>query len=99
MILNQLRLVINDIIRIYGKPYEICIEVGRDVGMSTKKKAKFEAEQRQNEKLNTEAKQYLIDRKMPDTPKNRLKYKLAKEQGWVDAYNPSIKIPQNFVGF
>lgn len=99
MILNQLRYVVNDIIRIYGKPYEICVEVGRDVGMPAKKKTKFEAEQRQNEKLNEEAKQYLIDRKMPNTPKNRLKYKLAKEQGWVDAYNPSIKIPQNFAGF
>ena len=99
MILNQLRLVINDIVRIYGKPYEICIEVGRDVGMSTKKKAKFEAEHKQNEKLNVEAEKYLVERRMPNTPKNRLKYKLAKEQGWVDAYNPSIKIPQNFVGF
>ncbi|MBE6462190.1 MAG: type II CRISPR RNA-guided endonuclease Cas9 [Alphaproteobacteria bacterium] len=99
MILNQLRLVVNDIIRIYGRPYEICLEVGRDVGMSTKKKAQFEAEQKKNEKLNEEAKKYLLERNMYVTGKNILKYKLAKEQGFVDAYNPTRKIPQNFVGF
>ena len=38
MILNQIRLVVNEIIKIYGKPYDINIELGRDVGMSTKKK-------------------------------------------------------------
>ena len=99
MILNQLRLVINDIIRIYGRPYEICLEVGKDVGMSTKKKNQFEAEQKKNEKLNEEAKKYLLERNMYVTGKNILKYKLAKEQGFVDAYNPLKKIPQNFSGF
>ncbi|MBR4927337.1 MAG: type II CRISPR RNA-guided endonuclease Cas9, partial [Alphaproteobacteria bacterium] len=99
MILNQLRLVVNDIIRIYGRPHEICLEVGRDVGMSTKKKNAFEAEQRKNEKLNEEAKKHLLDRNLPITPKNILKYKLAKEQCFMDAYNPTQKIPQNFVGF
>lgn len=99
MILNQLRLVVNDIIRIYGRPYEICLEVGRDVGLSTKKKNAFEAEQRKNEELNEEAKKYLSERNMYITGKNILKYKLAKEQGFVDAYNPTKKIPQNFSGF
>lgn len=99
MILNQLRLVINDIIRIYGKPYEICLEVGKDVGMSTKKKAKFEADQKRNEKLNEEAKKYLLERKIYVNRTNILKYKLAKEQGWVDAYDPRVKIPQDFQGF
>ncbi len=99
MILNQLRLVVNEIIKIYGKPYQICIEVGRDVGLSTKKKLKAEQEQKKNEKLNKEAKKYLIERKIHVNRDNILKYKLAKEQGWVDAYDPRIKIPQNFSGF
>lgn len=99
MILNQIRLVVNDIIRIYGKPYDINLELGRDVGMSTKKKKQEETKQRQNEKLNEEAKKYLLDHKIYINRTNILKYKLAKEQGWVDAYNPRVEIPQNFSGF
>lgn len=99
MILNQLRLVVNDIIRIYGKPYDINIELGRDVGMSAKKKKQHEQEQKNNEKLNDEAIQYLNDHKLFINKKNILKYKLAKEQGWKDAYNPTINIPRNFSGF
>ena len=47
MILNQLRKVVNEIIKLYGKPYEINIELGRDVGESTKKK-EDSAKQRRN---------------------------------------------------
>lgn len=99
MILNQIRLVVNDIIRIYGKPYDINLELGRDVGLSTKKKKQLENSQKQNEKLNEEAKRYLQERKLFISRTNILKYKLAKEQGWVDAYNPSVEIPQDFSGF
>lgn len=99
MILNQLRLVINDIIRIYSKPYDINIELGRDVGMSTKKKKQEEQKQKNNEKLNEEAKKYLKDHKLFINYQNILKYKLAKEQGWKDAYNPTVSIPRNFSGF
>ena len=98
MILNQIRLVVNDIIRIYGKPYDINLELGRDVEVSAQKKNEAEQRQRQNEKLNEEAKQYLKEHKLYINGKNILKYKLAKEQGWIDAYNPTIKIPQNFSG-
>ena len=99
MILNQIRLVVNDIIRIYGRPYDINLELGRDVGMSTQKKNQLEQRQKTNEKLNEEAIQYLKDRKLFVNNKNILKYKLAKEQKWTDAYNPQIEIPQNFSGF
>lgn len=98
MILNQLRLVINDIIRIYGKPYEICLEVGKDVGMSTKKKAKFEADQKKNERLNEEAKKYLLEHKIYINYSNILKYKLAQEQDWVDAYDPRVNIKRDAYG-
>ncbi len=99
MMLNQLRQVVNDIIRIYGKPYEINIELGRDVGMSVKKKKELEVNQRQNEKLNDEAKKYLTKHQLYINNKNILKYKLAKNQGWMDAYNPTQKIDRKFQGF
>lgn len=98
MILNQIRLVVNEIVKIYGRPYEIHIELGRDVGLSTKNKNSFEKMQKANEKLNEEAKKYLLEHKIYVNGKNILKYKLAKEQGWEDAYNPGQKISRNFVG-
>ncbi|MDR2901502.1 MAG: type II CRISPR RNA-guided endonuclease Cas9 [Lactobacillales bacterium] len=98
MILNQLRLVVNEIIKIYGKPYEINIELGRDVGLSTKKKNQKEFEKRANEKLNDAARKYLSDHRMFISGKNILKYKLAEEQGWRDAYNPQAGISQLFEG-
>ncbi len=98
MILNQIRLVVNEIIKIYGKPYDINIELGRDVGMSTKKKKEFENRQKQNERLNEEAKNYLKEHKIAINNKNILKYKLAKEQGWKDAYNPTQNISSVFTG-
>ncbi len=99
MILNQIRLVVNDIIRIYGKPYDINIELSRDIGLSTQKKQREEQNQKNNEKLNEEAKKYLKDHHLFINRKNILKYKLAKEQGWKDAYNPLIAITRNFSGF
>ena len=99
MILNQLRRVVNDIIRIYGKPYDINLELGRDVGLSTKKKKRLEQEQKMNKTLNDEAVKYLKEHKLYINGKNILKYKLAKEQGWKDAYNPTTDITRNFNGF
>lgn len=99
MILNQLRLVVNEIISIYGKPYDINIELGRDVGMSSKNKDNYDKQQKNNEKLNTEAISYLKDNLLPITTTNIIKYKLAKEQVFIDAYNPAKRIPHNFSGF
>lgn len=97
-ILNQLRKFVNDIIRIYGKPYDINIELAREVGMSTKKKAEYDAKQKANQKLNDEADEYLKNYNLPLTSKNRLKYKLAKEQGWKDVFDPKSHISSRFEG-
>lgn len=99
MILNQIRLVVNEIVKIYGRPYEIHIELGRDVGLSTKNKNSFEKMQKANEKLNEEAKKYLFEHKIYVNGKNILKWKLAQDQGWCDAYNPTQKIDRRFIGF
>lgn len=99
MILNQIRLVVNEIVRIYGRPYDIHVELGRDVGMSTDKQKQFETAQKANEKLNEEAKKYLQEHHIYVAGQNILKYKLAKEQGWKDAYNPTQVISRNFAGF
>lgn len=99
MILNQIRLVVNEIIRIYGRPYEINIELGREVGLSTNKKKILENTQKAGKNLNDEARKYLSDHHIFVNGKNILKYKLAKEQGWKDAYDPRVNIKRNFDGF
>ncbi|MBP3546053.1 MAG: type II CRISPR RNA-guided endonuclease Cas9 [Alphaproteobacteria bacterium] len=99
MILNQLRLVVNDIIRIYGKPYDINIELGRDVGLSTKKKQELEKKQKTNKSKNDEAVKHLRENNLPINRDNIIKYKLWQEQNHTDAYNPTITIPRNFSGF
>lgn len=97
-ILNQIRLVVNEIIQRYGRPYSINIEVARDVGLSEEQKKALEREQKNNEKLNEEAKGYLNEKGLEITEKNILKYKLAKEQCFKDIYTPDSSIPQSFEG-
>ena len=96
-ILNQIRLVVNEIVKRYGKPYSINIELGRDVGLSEEQKKSLEKRQKDNEKLNEEAKSYLKERNMKITSDNILKYKLAKEQNFIDIYTATV-MSQNFEG-
>lgn len=97
-ILNQIRLVVNEIIQRYGRPYSVNIEVARDVGLSEKQKKTLEKEQKDNEKLNEKAKKYLKERNIKITDENISKYKLAIEQRSKDLYNPGLNIPQDFEG-
>ncbi len=99
MMLNQLRLVVNDIVRIYGRPQAIHVEVGRDVGRSKNKRKEIEKQQKKNREINDEARKYLVERNMVVNGTNILKYKLAKEQKWKDAFDSTKNIPQSFEGF
>jgi len=98
-ILNQIRKVVNDIIRIYGKPYDINIELAREVGMSSKKKAEYEKKQKENRDKNEQAAQYLKEHKIRVTSDNILKCRLAEEQNWKDAFAPLERIHPRFEGF
>jgi CRISPR-associated endonuclease Csn1 len=99
MMLNQLRLVVNDIIRIYGRPYDINLELTREVGKSKATRDAIVAEQKKNHEKNQDAKKYLKEHNMRITSANILKYKLYTEQKGQDAYNPHNPIPANFNGF
>ena len=87
MMLNQLRRVVNEIIRIYGKPVAIHIEMARDVGMSAKDRDKHIKKQNDNTDKNATVKKQLGKLGHPITPQNILKYKLAKEQKFMDIFN------------
>ncbi|MCE5340210.1 MAG: type II CRISPR RNA-guided endonuclease Cas9 [Planctomycetaceae bacterium] len=99
-ILNQLRKLVNDIIRIYGKPYDINIELAREVGMSSKKKKEYETQQKKNKEKNEKAVEYLThkDIRLRVTSTNILKWRLAEEQNWKDAFSLD-PIHYRFEGF
>ena len=94
--LYEIRRVVNAIVRKYGKPVAIRIEMARDLEMNTKRYKKFLATQSENTKANEEAKeQYEIVRdKNPHLKlqknisyQNRLKYRLGKESEKKCAYS------------
>ncbi len=94
--LHEIRRVINSIIRKYGKPSAIRIEMARDLEMNTKRYKQFLARQSENTKANKEAEeQYgIIREKNPHLKlrgnisyQDRLKYRLWKESGKRCAYS------------
>lgn len=50
--LNQLRRVVNDLIRRYGRPSEIVLELARDLKQSSEEKAETQKRQAENQKRN-----------------------------------------------
>ncbi len=79
--LNQLRKVINEIIKLYGKPQEIRIELAREIGKSKVKRKEIMDKQLANAKRNSEIAKMLHEHNLKVNATNILKYKLWKEQG------------------
>ena len=77
--LNQLRKVVNSIIKDYGRPTEIHVELARNLKQTKDEKKQTEKQQKQNEKDNDEAKKTLVENNISDNYENRLRYKLWKE--------------------
>ncbi len=86
VVLNQLRKVINEIIELYGKPQRIHVELAREFGMSAVKREKLIAEQKKRAKENDDIDNELKKAHLAPTRKNRIKYRLWREQGYKDIY-------------
>lgn len=74
--LNQLQIVVNEILQKYEKPECVAVEVARDVGIGEKTKSKIEYRQRENKKVNDEARRYLVSHGLSVTSYNMEKYKV-----------------------
>ena len=94
--LHEIRRVINSIIRKYGKPSAIRIEMARDLEMNTKRYKQFRARQSENTKANKRAEeQYGIMRKENShlnlrknmSYQDKLKYRLWEESGRKCSYS------------
>ncbi len=85
--LNQLRKVVNEIVKLYGKPQRIHIELAREFGLSQKKRDELEAERKKRTKENEAFDEELRKVHIRPSRKNRIKYRLWKDQGHKDAYS------------
>ena len=97
--LHELRRVVNAIIKQYGKPDIIRIEMARDLEMNTKRYKENEAQQLKNKKENEKAVDAYKNLSLGKYPSHddKIKYRLWDEQGHSCAYsNKTIMLSQVF---
>jgi len=86
--LAEVRKVVNAIIREYGKPARIAVEMARDVRGSRSEREELQRRMRENQRRNEEARRALIEEHNVPNPSRDdvIKYKLWKECGHVCPY-------------
>ena len=77
--LNQLRRVVNALIKEYGRPHEVVVEVNRDLRNSKKKREAIAKEQAANQKRNKNRDKKLRELNRRPNYENRLKLRLWEE--------------------
>lgn len=77
--LNQLRRVVNALIRRHGKPDRIAIELGRELKLSDRQKEEVDRTIRKNTREAEERSRKLLELGQADTGYNRLRLKLWEE--------------------
>jgi CRISPR-associated endonuclease Csn1 len=83
--LNQLRQLVNEIVRRWGHPTEIIVELARDFGLSGQKRRDLEGEQARNQERNAELNQRLSRLGQRENRENRQRQMLWDELGREDA--------------
>lgn len=77
--LNQVRRLVNALVKKYGHPNSIVVELARDLKLSRDEKKRVEKEQAQNEAENKKIGDELTRRGIKNNYDNRMKYKLWKD--------------------
>ncbi len=78
--LNQIRVVVNDLMRRFGPPEQIVLELARDLPLSAKGKSELESTQRKNREANERRAQELYKlHNQPNTYENRMRLRLYEE--------------------
>lgn len=94
--LTELRKVVNAIVRRYGKPTTVRIELARDMKRSRKERQRRTDQMRKNENARKEARKKILEEiNDPDpSPRDILKVLLAEESNWECPYTGrSISMP------
>lgn len=79
--LNQLRKLINALVKKYGPPNEIVLELGKEIKLGKKEKERLQKRIRENEKVNEEINNILSNNNIYTNHDNRLRTKLWLELG------------------
>lgn len=80
--LNQVRAVVNDLIRRFGAPNQVVMELARDLPLSAKGKSELESQQKKNQDANDKLRVRLaqdFSPPIPDNYDNRLRLRLYDE--------------------
>jgi CRISPR-associated endonuclease Csn1 len=77
--LGQLRRVVNALIRDYGPPDEIAVEMTRDFKLSPEQMAKLEKEQAENQRKNEKRREEIVKQGQSPNARNVLKLRLWEE--------------------
>ncbi len=87
--LHELKRVVNAIIKQYGKPDTIRVEMARDLEMNTKRYKENEAKQNKNKKANEKAVDAYRSLNLGQYPSHddKIKYRLWEEQSRLCAYS------------
>ncbi|MBN8717719.1 MAG: type II CRISPR RNA-guided endonuclease Cas9 [Stenotrophomonas sp.] len=83
--LNQLRLLVNALIKRYGRPHQIVIELTREFGASGTKRAEIMRQQKENQERNAAYDEQLLALGVRPNRENRQKLQLWEELGKDDA--------------
>ena len=78
--LNQLRLLVNDIIRVYGRPMQVVVETARDLPLGEQAKKENDKRQRKNIENNKKAEKIIEEFDQKNNRANRIRYFLWEEQ-------------------
>ncbi|MEO0569766.1 MAG: type II CRISPR RNA-guided endonuclease Cas9 [Pseudomonadota bacterium] len=77
--LNELRKVINDLIKRWGPPEEVVLELARNLPLSDRGLRELESTQKKNQDLNDKRRKELEALKVANTYENRMKLRLYEE--------------------
>ncbi|MEQ9490197.1 MAG: type II CRISPR RNA-guided endonuclease Cas9 [Alphaproteobacteria bacterium] len=77
--LNQVRKVVNDLIKRHGTPAEIVVELARDLPLSAQGRRDNDRKQRENTQANEKRNALLAENNLPATYANRLRLRLWEE--------------------
>ena len=85
--LNQLRQLVNELIRRYGHPKEVVIELARQLKQSKEEREKIEKEQYENQKKNEKHRKSLEELGKDDQSDGLLRMRLYEELAEKEAHN------------
>ncbi len=77
--LNQIRAVLNDLLKRFGPPEEITVELARDLALSAQGKKDLEKQQKENQEANDKRRAKLLELGIPDHYNNRMRLRLFED--------------------